>query len=126
VADDIVIRTSRVELGLYRDEYEGFVDALRAEGITARISEPEETRSLEQAAVELGIWVTDHVVEISAGGVFLDVIRRAARDTISKRKAARKTQRLKRLPIYGSGDRIHGWVDLPAEDDEEGDIHPGG
>jgi hypothetical protein len=115
----IVVQTSVVELGLYRDEYEAFVARLCAEGFEARIDEDrEEYRSVDQTAVEVGIWVADHILELGAGVTVVDTIRRAAAETISKRKAGRKRQRLKRLPIYGSGGRIHGWVDLP--DDSEG------
>jgi hypothetical protein len=103
----IVIRTSVVELGLYRDEYEEFVAELRAHGFEARIDEDrEEFRSIDRAAVEVGIWSADHVFELAAAASVVDTIRRAAADTISKRKAGRRTQRLRKLPIYGSRDRF--------------------
>ena len=61
---------------------------------------------------------SDHILDLAAAASVVDTIRRAAADTISKRKAGRKTQRLNRLPIHGSGGRIHGWVDLPDEVEE--------
>jgi hypothetical protein len=92
---------------------------LRAQGVDARIDDDvEEFRSLGHAAVEVGICVADNVVAPAAGTAMLELIRRAAVKTISKRKSARRTQRPRRLPIYGSGGRIHGYIDLPAEDDD--------
>ncbi len=115
---DIVIRTTVVERGLYGDDYEAFVEALRREGFDPHIEEPAEYRSVDQVAVEIGIWVADHLFEIAAAISIIDVIRRAARETISMRKAGRRTQQARRLPIYGRGGRLHGYVDLPADEQD--------
>lgn len=102
---------------MYGDDYDAFVEASRAEGFDARIEQPAgEYRSVDKEAVELGICVADHIVQLSAGGVLLDVVRRAARDTISKRKAARKSQRLRcfgcsRRPGSGSPRRSRSMSD---------------
>lgn len=111
----IVIRTSIVELGLYRDEYEALVEALRGEGYAARIDEPTETRSIEQAALEIGIWTGEHV----AAAVIAALVARHAQATISKRKGARRTQQLRELPIYGPDGRVLDRVSLPADDDRD-------
>ncbi len=111
----IVIRTSIVELGLYRDEYEALVEALRGEGYAARIDEPTETRSIEQAALEIGIWTGEHV----AAPVIAALVARHAQATISKRKGARRTQQLRELPIYGPDGRVLDRVSLPADDDRD-------
>jgi hypothetical protein len=114
----IVVRTSVVENGLFGDEYEAFVAALRAQGLDARVDEPDEYRSVGPA-VDVGIWIGDNILQLAAAAAIVDTIRRAAKDTISKRKAGRKTQRLRRLPVYGSRGQIHGWVDLPADDEQD-------
>ena len=53
---------------MYGDDYDAFVEALRAKGFDARIEQPAgEYRSVDKEAVELGIWVADHIVQLSAG-----------------------------------------------------------
>ncbi len=123
---DIVIRSSVIELGLFGDDYDAFVAALRVEGLDAHIADVPEYRSVDKDAVEFGIWIAEHVLEIAAGVSALEAIGRAANKTISKRKRARKSQRLRRLPIYGSGGRIHGYIELPADDDEPKDRREAG
>jgi hypothetical protein len=56
----ITIRTSVVEYGIYRDDYDAFVAALRDEGLAAEIDQPMERRSAGETAVELGIWIWEH------------------------------------------------------------------
>ena len=113
----ITVRTSVVELGLYGDEYEAFAAAMRAEGYAVDIEEPPEYRSAGRVAVEAGIWIWEHPTEAAALTVVVDAIRRAAASTISRAKKGRRKQRLRRLPIYGSNDQIHAWVELPDDDD---------
>jgi hypothetical protein len=98
----IVIRTSIVELGLYRDEYEALVEALRGEGYAARIDEPTETRSIEQAALEIGIWTGEHV----AAPVIAALVARHAQATISKIAQAGWGEALTIQPNDRYADRI--------------------
>lgn len=117
-APSIVVRTTVVEQGLYRDDYEAFVEKLCAQGLNAHLEEPREYRSVEHAAVEVGIWLGNHVGDIAAGAALLDIIRRAAAATISRRKPGRARQHVRRIPIYGSRGEILEYVELPAIEED--------
>ncbi|MBA2537173.1 MAG: hypothetical protein H0V20_07055 [Actinobacteria bacterium] len=93
---------------------------LRANGFDARIDdELSERRSFElgRETVQVGIWLADQFLEPTAIALAVEAIKAAALRTISKRKKGRKHQRVRKLPIYGSRGQIHGWVELPPEDD---------
>src|SRR4051794_2930848 len=83
------LRTTVLEFGLYRNEYEAFVAALAAEGLEARLEQPEERRSVEQIAVEVGIWIGDQTAGM-AFGALVTAIGAAAKKTISEEKGRRK------------------------------------
>ncbi|MDT5009993.1 MAG: hypothetical protein QOH57_1610 [Mycobacterium sp.] len=113
----IIIRTSVVEYGIYRDDYEAFLAALRDDGFAAQLDQPMERRSVGGAGVELGIWIVEHPEQAASLIAVAEAIRRAAASTIARAKKARRTQQLRRLPIYGPDDKVLMWVDLPADDD---------
>jgi hypothetical protein len=111
----IVVRTSVIELGLYSDEYEAFIDALRAEGFEARIEEPEEYRSVGQIAGAVGIYLAGLGAD-AVRGAAIDAIRRAAAMTISRAKRGRRSQPLRQLPVFApNGQDVLLWVPLPDE-----------
>src|SRR4051794_38684465 len=57
----IVIHTTTLERVAFRDDYDAFVEALRAEGLPALIYRPDEYRGgIEQPMLDLGIWVADN------------------------------------------------------------------
>lgn len=115
----IVVRSSVIELGMFREEYEAFVAALGAEGFAARVDDPEERRGLAQAAHDVGIWLGSDVAPGAAAGLAVEAVVRAARATIGRAKRARRTQPLRRLPIYGPDGKVLSWVELPAAEDDD-------
>jgi hypothetical protein len=117
----IVVRTTVLELGLYREDYEAFVAALSADGFPARIEESDEFRDLGQVAEGMGIYLAGLGTEAVRGEV-VEAIRRAARVTIGRAKRGRRTQRVRRLPIWApNGSDVLSWVELPAEPGESDD-----
>lgn len=117
---EVVIRTSQIELGMFRDDYEAFVQALAADGLRGRIDEPREERSLGQVAVAVGIYLAGLGTD-AARGAAVDAIQRAARATIGRAKRERRTQRLRRLPIWKDvhSDEVLAWVELPDDSADE-------
>jgi len=114
----ITIRTSVLEYRIYRDDYDAFVTALRHEGFATEIDQPMERRSAGDTAVELGIWIWEHPEQAASLIAVAEAIRRAAASTIARARKARRTQQLRRLPIYGPDGEVLTWVDLPAEGSE--------
>jgi len=115
----ISIRTSVVESGLYGDDYDAFAEALRAEGYAVELDdEPAEYRSAEKVAVEVGIWIWENAGNAAEVAALALVIQQAAAATISRAKKARRSQPMRRLPIYGPDGSVIASVELPADDDE--------
>jgi hypothetical protein len=112
----IVVRTTIVEQGINRQSYDDFIVALAAEGLPARIEQPNESRSfgakLAAGAATVGIWVANAY----AGDLVVEAIKCAASKTIGRALPGLRQQTLKRLPIYAPNGRdVPAWVDLPAE-----------
>jgi hypothetical protein len=71
-------------------------------------------------AAEVGIWIEGNLLVPAAISLAVGAIDRAARKTISKRKAARRTQRVRELKvIYGPSNEVLSRVRLPAEEADE-------
>jgi hypothetical protein len=114
----ILVRTSVVEYGLYRDDYDAFVAALEAEGFSARVAVPEEQRGASAAVREVGIWLISEVAPSVALALIVDAVVRAAGATFARAKRGRRTQGLRRLPIYGPNGEVLAWVELAAAEDD--------
>ncbi len=113
----IVVRPSPLEYGLHHDAYDAFVEGLRAKGLDARLEEPVERRSVGQEALEVGVWLAEHGASAAVDLAVLEVIRRVARATIGRARQGRKQQAMRRLPIYDGDGEVHGWIELPADDE---------
>lgn len=114
----IVVRPSSLDYGLHHDAYDAFVKGVRAEGLDARLEEPSEERGVGPEALQVGVWLAEHGTEAAVDLAVLEVLRRVGRATIGRAKSGREHQRMRRLPIRDTDGEVHGWIDLPGDDDD--------